>query len=470
MGKGPDPYEVLGVERGASDEEIDEAYRENVLEYHPDTSDHEDAIERFKRVKRAYEQLEGSGRNGSDNPATGTAADGSTDRTDSGGRPHRNRGAGRGSDQRGEDGSASGGRRRRAGERRGAAGATSRGTGDRRREERDERFWAEGDFAPDGLQIEMVLDGDWYLGWKDVDDGREWVVFGEEETAPYVEGGIDAVYVDGEGTVRWEEVTYPTREAAESAFDAFKGRSTRASGDEESGGSTTNVGAGRTESYRHATKEERTTGASASGEARVRRELDELWLLYVRLTDDDEVLWAVSDEFQENYLNRYGEAQTEPFWFDDRSAAVGAYRQFLKETRSATTSSTDETGEDLGDGGDVRGDRDLGGSTTVLGWSGMSRSRFVTSVLLHIVITPIAKAVSILFRLPSGVLGAVRAVKGHFTTLDVVIGSVLLAVTFHYLGEVGVSPSSLASPGALVLGGIIGAVALTLWASFSKYW
>jgi curved DNA-binding protein CbpA len=46
-------YDVLGVDADADQEAIRDAYREKVKEYHPDVSDHPDAEERFKRVKRA---------------------------------------------------------------------------------------------------------------------------------------------------------------------------------------------------------------------------------------------------------------------------------------------------------------------------------------------------------------------------------------------------------------------------------
>ena len=46
-------YDVLGIESDATQDEIRDAYREKVKEYHPDVSDHPDAEERFKRVKRA---------------------------------------------------------------------------------------------------------------------------------------------------------------------------------------------------------------------------------------------------------------------------------------------------------------------------------------------------------------------------------------------------------------------------------
>jgi len=52
-----DFYDTLGVSRDASEEEIEEAYRQAVRRYHPDVSDDPDAEEKFKKAKKAKEVL-----------------------------------------------------------------------------------------------------------------------------------------------------------------------------------------------------------------------------------------------------------------------------------------------------------------------------------------------------------------------------------------------------------------------------
>ena len=56
-----DPYQVLGVSRGASDEEIKKAYRNLSRKYHPDANVNNpnkvQAEEMFKQVQQAYDQI-----------------------------------------------------------------------------------------------------------------------------------------------------------------------------------------------------------------------------------------------------------------------------------------------------------------------------------------------------------------------------------------------------------------------------
>src|ERR1700704_600848 len=52
-----DYYKILGVERGAGDDEIKKAYRKLAHKYHPDISKEANAKEKFQEVGEAYETL-----------------------------------------------------------------------------------------------------------------------------------------------------------------------------------------------------------------------------------------------------------------------------------------------------------------------------------------------------------------------------------------------------------------------------
>lgn len=52
-----DYYEVLGIEKGASQDEIKKAYRKLSKKYHPDINQEEGSDEKFKEVAEAYETL-----------------------------------------------------------------------------------------------------------------------------------------------------------------------------------------------------------------------------------------------------------------------------------------------------------------------------------------------------------------------------------------------------------------------------
>ena len=57
MSSKPDYYDVLGVGRNASEDEIRRAFRKLAREYHPDVSKAPDADAKFKQINEAYEVL-----------------------------------------------------------------------------------------------------------------------------------------------------------------------------------------------------------------------------------------------------------------------------------------------------------------------------------------------------------------------------------------------------------------------------
>lgn len=77
-----DPYQVLGVSRGASDEEIKKAYRSLSRRYHPDANvnnpNKDQAEEKFKQVQQAYDQIMKEKQQGSSYGGYGSSYGGSS--------------------------------------------------------------------------------------------------------------------------------------------------------------------------------------------------------------------------------------------------------------------------------------------------------------------------------------------------------------------------------------------------------
>src|SRR5512143_3544324 len=57
MNEKRDYYDILGVQRNASGEEIKRAYRKLAMQYHPDRNRDDDASTKFKEINEAYEIL-----------------------------------------------------------------------------------------------------------------------------------------------------------------------------------------------------------------------------------------------------------------------------------------------------------------------------------------------------------------------------------------------------------------------------
>ena len=62
MSKKKDYYDILGVDRNASESEIKSAYRKQALKWHPDKNPNNkaEAEEKMKEVNQAYEVLSDS--------------------------------------------------------------------------------------------------------------------------------------------------------------------------------------------------------------------------------------------------------------------------------------------------------------------------------------------------------------------------------------------------------------------------
>lgn len=60
-----DPYQTLGVAKGASEDEIKKAYRTLAKKYHPDVNKASNAQQKFSEIQNAYESIMNQKKNGS---------------------------------------------------------------------------------------------------------------------------------------------------------------------------------------------------------------------------------------------------------------------------------------------------------------------------------------------------------------------------------------------------------------------
>lgn len=69
-----DPYQILGVERGASEEEVTKAYRKLAKKYHPDLNPgDEQAAKKMSEINAAYDQIKSGKADASPFTSTGTS-------------------------------------------------------------------------------------------------------------------------------------------------------------------------------------------------------------------------------------------------------------------------------------------------------------------------------------------------------------------------------------------------------------
>lgn len=80
-----DYYEVLGLQKGASDDEIKRAFRRLAMKYHPDRNKEPDAGEKFREINEAYQVLSDPNKRAAYDQGGFDAMDGS--RADGGGDP-----------------------------------------------------------------------------------------------------------------------------------------------------------------------------------------------------------------------------------------------------------------------------------------------------------------------------------------------------------------------------------------------
>ena len=225
MATDPDPYRTLGLERGASLDEVKRAYRRLAKANHPDAAG-EAALPRFLAIQAAYDQIAGPE---ADEPARRRPAAIVAPRPDAPGTPTRDRAGatyraygGRPTDRRP-------GRHDRGPRPRPRAGPTRAAAG-RPRPPRPPKKATLGSTSYDGVEAETVRPG---LGWRvvvrhdlgHVLDAQPQGVRGPAQARPGVPGAGPASQAGGASTA------HPTSRVEPPAAEAPRRRSVRASAD-----------------------------------------------------------------------------------------------------------------------------------------------------------------------------------------------------------------------------------------------
>ena len=344
---GQNPYEVLGVNRDASQDEIKEAYRDKVKQYHPDACDKENAEEIFKQVKNAYETLQPDGSTDTDSGSGQRKTSPNTGGKSTKKRSERERERTQRRDSKRE------GRNRRN---QGTTGAGEHEEGQRRSDARNQNRESDGfeadpsqwntdsDDTPDEFEVTRRFDDGWLLGRRndsEAEDGR-WFVFKEFETAPHVEQK-EFMFLADDGAMTKEAVYFETSDAAEEAYRSEFGEEEK---DEEyehgqEGQETHRRGySPKSESHTHVSKEKGSpsTDEGRWGEREKKTDLDTLWSMYYQEKNrGDEKRWAVvaSVVGDNRFINDDGEYQESEFWFERRKKAEDAHRRYMGRMSSA---------------------------------------------------------------------------------------------------------------------------------------
>jgi curved DNA-binding protein CbpA len=298
--QGDDPYDVLGVAKNASEDEIKEAYRDKVKQYHPDVSDVPGAERKFRRVREAYDVLLSGDADGSHDANMGEGTSEYGTGTDSGPKTGR-------SDRT---------RRERAGNGPGSSG------------EDEERGFKIMETYEDGWKLAVCSEGA-HVG--------EWFVYRDGT-------GIGTRYLNLDGETSDERVYFGTRKQAERGHENHSRTESR---------ERRNPGAGKREGRssggrrRTGPRKGRPNPGETGGEE-VRGEevggFDSLWTLY--RSEDDQQGWAVVSETfgSPYYLNGTGEQQRQEYWFDSRSDAEAAYEAYMSGAEDVGGPSRNLTG------------------------------------------------------------------------------------------------------------------------------